>query len=93
MSQRSPFWSSRDSTGTSVPLEVMMRARTIGQIATLIAGHVGGAATTPAATPTPTPEPAAAAVEIEVDLDSLSTEQIDQLLGEEKPALEAISDV
>jgi acyl carrier protein len=79
--------------GVALPPTSLMRARTIGQIATLIAGHVGGAATTPAATPTPTPEPAAAAVEIEVDLDSLSTDQIDQLLGEEKPALEAISDV
>jgi hypothetical protein len=67
-----------------------MRARTIGQIATLIAGHVGGtapAATSPVAASIPTPE---SGVPAEADLDALSGEDIDRLLGDdENPLLEA----
>ncbi len=68
-----------------------MRARTIGQIATLIAGHLGGGSSAPAAaTPGAVPEtaaapasvvPAAGAPTAEVDLDALSDEDIDRLLG------------
>jgi acyl carrier protein len=75
--------------GVALPPTSLMRARTIGQIATLIAGHVGGsapAAPAPASVPVPAAEPAASTVE--VDLDALSSEQIDQLLGaDETPAL------
>jgi hypothetical protein len=75
-----------------------MRARTIGQIATLIAGHIGGCAPTaaapPVAVPTPTAEPIAPPIEVEVDLDALSSEQIDRLFGnDEKPVPEAASHV
>jgi acyl carrier protein len=77
--------------GVALPPTSLMRARTIGQIATLIAGHVGG--TTPSASPPPTPPtPAAEAApsSIEVDLDALSIEQIDGLLGGgDDPVLEA----
>jgi hypothetical protein len=79
--------------GVALPPTSLMRARTIGQIATLIGGHVGGtapAAMTPAAAPITTSEPAASTIELEVDLDALSGEQIDRLLGDdENPVLEA----
>ena len=67
--------------GVALPPTSLMRARTIGQIATLIAGHVGGTApsASPPTSPAPAPEPAPSS--IEVDLDALSIEQIDGLLG------------
>ena len=76
--------------GVALPPTSLMRARTIGQIATLIAGHVGGTTTapTPAAPPISATEPTAR--EVEVDLDALSSEQIDRLLGDdEKSVLDA----
>jgi acyl transferase domain-containing protein/acyl carrier protein len=83
--------------GVALPPTSLMRARTIGQIATLIGGHVGGtapAAMTPAAAPITTSEPAASTIELEVDLAALSGEQIDRLLGDdENPVLEATSHV
>ncbi|MEA3209803.1 MAG: hypothetical protein QOE70_2860 [Chthoniobacter sp.] len=70
--------------GVALPPTSLMRARTIGQIATLIAGHLGGAATpaasAAAAVPAPATEETAAA---EVDLDALSDEDIDRLLGDD----------
>jgi acyl carrier protein len=71
--------------GVALPPTSLMRARTIGQIASLIAGHVGGTApptAAPAAAPITVAEPAPSTVE--VDLDALSNEQIDQLLGDEQ---------
>jgi acyl carrier protein len=71
--------------GVALPPTSLMRARTIGQIASLIAGHIGGTASptsAPAAAPIAVAEPAPSTVE--VDLDSLSNEQIDQLLGDEQ---------
>ena len=77
--------------GVALPPTSLMRARTIGQIATLIAGHVGGtapSATSPPTSPTVTREPAPSS--IEVDLDALSSEQIDRLLcSDENPVREA----
>ena len=55
-----------------------MKARTIGQIATLIVEHMGaskGATTAPTAVAA---EPAAAE---DVDMDALSDDDLDQLLG------------
>jgi acyl carrier protein/nucleoside-diphosphate-sugar epimerase len=78
--------------GVALPPTSLMRARTIGQIASLIAGHVGGAA--PAATaPVASPLSPVAPLESqpEVDFDALSGEEIDRLLGDEKPAPEATS--
>jgi len=70
--------------GVALPPTSLMRARTIGQIASLIAGYMGGK------TATPTPAAAAAPVEAssteDVDLDALSDEDIDRLLGAEAPA-------
>ena len=79
--------------GVALPPTSLMRARTIGQIASLIAGHVGGA--TPSATPPAAPQIPAAVPDsttVEVDLDALSNEQIDRLLGDNtNPALETTS--
>jgi NADPH:quinone reductase-like Zn-dependent oxidoreductase/acyl carrier protein len=78
--------------GIALPPTSLMRARTIRQIASLIAGHAGG--TAPAATaPLVSPNPPAEQVESqpEVDLDALSNEQLDQLLGDENSALETTS--
>jgi acyl transferase domain-containing protein/NADPH:quinone reductase-like Zn-dependent oxidoreductase/NAD(P)-dependent dehydrogenase (short-subunit alcohol dehydrogenase family)/SAM-dependent methyltransferase/acyl carrier protein len=64
--------------GVGLPPTSLMRARTIGQIGTLIAGHMG--AKTSERSPAPravTPEPAAAE---EVDVDALSDQDIDRLL-------------
>ncbi len=73
------------AVGVSLPPASLMRARTIGQIATLIAGHMGGKTGAPAA-----PEPVAAAAEAvtadEVDLEALSDEDLDRLLGAEAPS-------
>ncbi|WP_395748899.1 SDR family NAD(P)-dependent oxidoreductase [Prosthecobacter sp.] len=67
--------------GVALPPASLMRARTIGQIVTLIAEHVGGGAAAPAApAPVPQAEPAKAD---EVDLEALSDEEIDRLLDEE----------
>ncbi|PYL50027.1 MAG: beta-ketoacyl synthase [Verrucomicrobia bacterium] len=77
--------------GVALPPTSLMRARTIGQIATLIAGHVGGTAQSATSPPTP-PRPTEQSVpsSIEVDLDALSIEQIGRLLGgDENPVLEA----
>ena len=73
------------ATGVALPPTSLMRARTIGQIASLIAGHVGGTApptAAPAVAPITVADAAPSAVE--VDLDALSNEQIDQLLGDEQ---------
>ncbi|HEY3900873.1 MAG TPA: SDR family NAD(P)-dependent oxidoreductase [Chthoniobacter sp.] len=70
--------------GVALPPTSLMRARTIGQIATVIAGHMGGKA--PAATPaaaTPAPD---AATPADVDLESLSDADLDRLLGEDSPS-------
>jgi hypothetical protein len=63
-----------------------MRARTIAQIAALIAGHMGGPTTAPAA---PAPAPAEGAPAAEVDLDALSDEEIDRLLADSADSDEA----
>ncbi|MHA3774749.1 SDR family NAD(P)-dependent oxidoreductase [Verrucomicrobiota bacterium sgz303538] len=70
--------------GVALPPASLMRARTIGQIATLIVGHMGGgsAAAAPAAPAATAPVPDSAPA-IEVDLEALSDEDIDQLLGDD----------
>ena len=81
--------------GVALPPTSLMRARTIGQIAALIAGHVGGTApataTTPANGSMPVAQPATSTVE--VDLDALSTEEIGRLLGDDEPLLEVTPNV
>jgi len=61
-----------------------MRARTIGQIASLITGHMGGKSATP--TPAAALAPVDAAVTEEIDLEALSDQDIDRLLGAEATA-------
>jgi hypothetical protein len=66
-----------------------MRARTIGQIAALMATHMGGSAPT-AATPSiaaPTSAVAPSADETEIDFDALSSEDIDRLVGDDTNSL------
>jgi acyl transferase domain-containing protein/NADPH:quinone reductase-like Zn-dependent oxidoreductase/SAM-dependent methyltransferase/acyl carrier protein len=65
------------AVGIALPPTSLMRARTIGQIASLIAGHMGGAA----AVAEPAPAVATAEAASEVDLDALSDQDIDRLLG------------
>lgn len=71
------------SIGVALPPASLMRARTIGQIAALIAEHMGGTA---AASPSKaTVLPAESAPTDEVDLEALSDDEIDRLLGEATP--------
>ncbi|MDB6151054.1 MAG: eryA [Chthoniobacter sp.] len=73
------------AVGVALPPASLMRARTIGQIATLIAGHMGGASA-PAVQAAPVVETAPTG---EVDLDALSDEEIDRLLGDDVESGEA----
>jgi NADPH:quinone reductase-like Zn-dependent oxidoreductase/SAM-dependent methyltransferase/acyl carrier protein/short-subunit dehydrogenase len=67
------------SIGVALPPTSLMRARTIGQIASLISEHLGGGS---AAKPADKPAVAVEATpSAEVDLDSLTDEDIDRLLG------------
>ena len=67
--------------GVALPPASLMRARTIGQIASLIAEHMGGSTT---AEPTPAIQAATIPVE-EVDLDALSDADVDSLLDNLDP--------
>ena len=69
------------TTGVALPPTSLMRARTIGQIAALIAGHMGGK--TIAAAPAPAAAPVEASAVEDVDLEALSDEDLDRLLGAE----------
>ena len=65
--------------GVALPPTSLMRARTIGQIATLIAEHMG--AKTTRAMPAPSaPIPETTSTD-DVDLDALSDSDLDRLLG------------
>jgi NADPH:quinone reductase-like Zn-dependent oxidoreductase/acyl carrier protein/SAM-dependent methyltransferase len=67
------------AVGVALPPTSLMRARTIGQIASLIAGHLGGAAAVAESTPVAVQGEATSAV----DLDAISDEEIERLLGRE----------
>jgi acyl transferase domain-containing protein/NADPH:quinone reductase-like Zn-dependent oxidoreductase/acyl carrier protein/SAM-dependent methyltransferase len=67
------------SIGVALPPTSLMRARTIGQIASLISEHLGGGTESSVAAKIEAPEVAGPAPE--VDVDSLSDEDIDRLLG------------
>jgi acyl transferase domain-containing protein/NADPH:quinone reductase-like Zn-dependent oxidoreductase/NAD(P)-dependent dehydrogenase (short-subunit alcohol dehydrogenase family)/acyl carrier protein len=69
------------SLGVALPPSSLMRARTIGQIVTLIAEHLGAKTAAGHLRPDATlAEPAAAD---EVDLEALSDEEVDRLLGDD----------
>jgi acyl transferase domain-containing protein/SAM-dependent methyltransferase/acyl carrier protein len=67
--------------GVALPPASLMKARTIGQIATLISEHMGGAAVSPSTMKAEPESPD------KVDLEALSDEQIGRLLGDEIPEL------
>jgi acyl transferase domain-containing protein/acyl carrier protein len=70
--------------GVALPPTSLMRARTIGQIVTLIAEHMGAKSSSGApAAPMPAAQPVSTD---EVDLDALSDEDIDKLLGASEPS-------
>jgi acyl transferase domain-containing protein/NADPH:quinone reductase-like Zn-dependent oxidoreductase/NAD(P)-dependent dehydrogenase (short-subunit alcohol dehydrogenase family)/SAM-dependent methyltransferase/acyl carrier protein len=77
------------ATGVAVPPTSLMRARTIGQIAALIAGHIGGGGSTKS--PVEAGGPAKPLITAtEVDLEALSGEEIERFLGDdERPQLES----
>ena len=64
--------------GVALPPASLMRARTIGQIAALIAEHMGGATAPKSTAPALPAEQAPANA---VDMDALSDDEIDRLLG------------
>jgi acyl transferase domain-containing protein/acyl carrier protein len=70
--------------GVALPPTSLMRARTIGQIASLITGHMGCKTATPAAAAAAVP--VGAAVTEDVDLEALSDQDIDRLLGADATA-------
>jgi acyl carrier protein len=72
--------------GVALPPASLMRARTIGQIASLITGHLGARTATPA--PAAAPAPVESSVTGDVDLEALSDEDIDRLLGADATASE-----
>jgi NADPH:quinone reductase-like Zn-dependent oxidoreductase/acyl carrier protein len=76
------------AVGIALPPTSLMRARTIGEIASLIAGQIGGA------TVVTEPAPAIATAEAasEVDLEALSDQDIERLVGgeSESDATEAV---
>ncbi len=74
------------AVGVALPPTSLMRARTIGQIASLIMGHLGGATSAPVAEPTPV-APSSESTDA-VDLDAISDEEIERLLGDETDAKE-----
>ncbi len=65
------------SIGVALPPASLMRARTIGQIATLISEHMGAAAA-----PQAPAEPAEPVATDDVDLEALTDEEIDRLLDD-----------
>ena len=70
--------------GVALPPTSLMRARTIGQIAALIAGHLGGGVAKAESAPVAIQPEAASAV----DLDAISDEEIERLLGRESDSEE-----
>ncbi|MFL6528502.1 MAG: SDR family NAD(P)-dependent oxidoreductase [Chthoniobacterales bacterium] len=83
--------------GVALPPTSLMRARTIGQIATLMMTHMGGGAPTAVATrvsAATTAADGASAVTGGIDFDALSGEEIDRLIGDdEDPLIETASHV
>ncbi len=70
--------------GVALPPTSLMRARTIGQIAALIAGHLGGGVAKAESAPVAVQPEAASAV----DLDAISDQEIERLLGRESDSEE-----
>jgi NAD(P)-dependent dehydrogenase (short-subunit alcohol dehydrogenase family)/acyl carrier protein len=75
--------------GVALPPTSLMRARTIGQIATLMATHLGGSAPTaaPATVAAPVTASESDTATAEIDFDALSSEEIDRLVSDDKNSL------
>ncbi len=71
------------ATGIALPPASLMRARTIGQIATLIAEYMGGNSEAAVPAPTTSAAPTETAQADAVDLEALSDEEIDRLLEDD----------
>jgi acyl carrier protein len=71
--------------GVGLPPTSLMRARTVSQIAALIAGHMGGVSAQAPISESPASEPSSTEG---VDVDALSNEEIDKLLEGESSAHE-----
>ena len=77
------------SVGVALPPASLMRARTIGQIASLLSGHLGAtAAAGPSAQSSAAPAEENVSVS-ELDLEALSGEDINRLLGADPAAQDA----
>jgi NADPH:quinone reductase-like Zn-dependent oxidoreductase/acyl carrier protein len=74
--------------GVGLPPTSLMRARTVSQIAALIAGHTGGVSVQ--APPSESPPLSKTAPTEEVDVDALSNEEIDKLLEGQAGAHEGL---
>jgi acyl transferase domain-containing protein/NADPH:quinone reductase-like Zn-dependent oxidoreductase/SAM-dependent methyltransferase/acyl carrier protein len=73
--------------GVGLPPTSLLRARTVDQIAALIASHMGG---TPAGAPSPEQTAAPSGPAEEVDIEALSNEEIDRLLESQAEAHESL---
>jgi len=74
------------SIAVTLPPTSLMRARTIGQIASLISNHLGGDGEAGAAAPEPEAEEEEELDMEEIDLDALSDEDLDLILDDSAPA-------
>jgi len=72
------------AVGVALPPTSLMRARTIGQIGALIAGHLGGATSVVEAAPVKVQAETTSAV----DLEAISEDDIERLLGRESDSKE-----
>ncbi len=77
------------SLGVALPPASLLRARTLGQIVSLIAEHMGAKKAGGAPTPAPVPAAKESVSAEEVNLDAISDEDIDQLLTEEQASNDA----
>ena len=76
------------SIGVALPPTSLMRARTIAQIAALLADHLG-AGGTQMATAEPAPEVEEISAE-EIDFDELAEDDLDRLVGKETKTDDAV---
>jgi acyl transferase domain-containing protein/NADPH:quinone reductase-like Zn-dependent oxidoreductase/SAM-dependent methyltransferase/acyl carrier protein len=81
------------AVGIALPPTSLMRARTIGEIASLIAGQMGGATVVTEPAPAVATAEAVSEAASEVDLEALSDQDIDRLIGggSDSDATEAVS--
>jgi hypothetical protein len=69
------------SIGVTLPPTSLMRARTIGQIATLLTGHLGGGAAAPAPVAQVAAEVEAVSAD-EIDFGGIADEELERLVAD-----------